>query len=350
MLPVILSGGSGTRLWPLSTPQNPKQFLPLMNPEKTLIQQTVERMKNLDFVSSPLVICNEKHLALVQKQLKAVGCLNRPVMLEPIGRNTAPAIAAAALYCAENEKDGLMCVLPSDHAIVDSEAFRTALKKARDSSLKNKYTLFGIVPTRPETGYGYIETEENRSGECAAVKSFREKPDAATASEYIKHSNYFWNSGMFVIPAKLFLQELGVMESDMLAKVEQAYKKAVKNADCIKLDHDSFESIKGNSIDYAVMEKTKKAVVVPLDAGWSDVGSWDMIWSLSAKDADKNAVNSPLFCSDSSGNYVHALNGKPVALLGIKDCVIIESESGLLIADKAYMQDVKKAAETFIKK
>src|SRR5574344_43630 len=291
MLPVILSGGSGTRLWPLSTPEVPKQFLPIMDTEKTLIQQTVERMNGLDFVSAPLVICNEKHLPLVKTQLKKIDKLHRPVMLEPIGRNTAPAITAAALYCKQNEKDGLMCVLASDHAIVNVPAFQKAVELAREAALNNKYALFGIVPDRPETGYGYIETEMNGSAKSYPVKSFREKPDAATAAKYIAQKNYFWNSGMFVIPADLLLQEMAERDGDMLSKTEAAYNNAQKDDSCIRLDKTSFESIKGNSIDYVVMEHTKNAVVVPLDAGWSDVGSWDMVWALSQKDDEQNVLN-----------------------------------------------------------
>jgi mannose-1-phosphate guanylyltransferase/mannose-1-phosphate guanylyltransferase/mannose-6-phosphate isomerase len=351
MLPVILSGGSGTRLWPLSTPEVPKQFLPIMDTEKTLIQQTVERMNGLDFVSAPLVICNEKHLPLVKTQLKKIDKLHRPVMLEPIGRNTAPAITAAALYCKENEPDGLMCVLASDHAIMNVAAFQTAVKKARDAALGNKYALFGIVPDRPETGYGYIETDMADShAESFAVKSFKEKPDAATAQQYLAAKNYFWNSGMFVIPAVLLLDEMAKVNPDMLAKVKASYATAEKNAECIRLNRESFESIEGNSIDYVIMEHTKNAVVVPLNAGWSDVGSWDMVWALSEKDENKNVMNSGTFCKDASGNYIYTTSGRPVALLGVKNCIVIESESGLLIADKRYVQDVKKAAENFLKK
>jgi mannose-1-phosphate guanylyltransferase/mannose-6-phosphate isomerase len=351
MLPVILSGGSGTRLWPLSTPDVPKQFLPLMDPEKTLIQQTVERLNGLSFVSDPLVICNEKHLPLVQKQLSSINKLHRPVMLEPIGRNTAPAITAAALYCKQHEKDGLMCVLASDHAIVNVPVFQKAVELAREAALNSKYALFGIVPDRPETGYGYIETKMNGSAKSYPVQSFREKPDAATAAKYIAQKNYFWNSGMFVIPADLLLKEMAERDGDMLSKTEAAYNNAQKDDSCIRLDKTSFESIKGNSIDYVVMEHTKNAVVVPLDAGWSDVGSWDMVWALSQKDEEQNVINSHTFCKDASGNLIYTTRpGRPVALLGIKDCIVIESESGLLIADRRYVQDVKKAAEEFIKK
>lgn len=351
MLPVILSGGSGTRLWPLSTPEVPKQFLPIMDKEKTLIQQTVERMDGLDFVSAPLVICNEKHLPLVTAQLKKINKLNRPVMLEPIGRNTAPAITAAALYCKENEADGLMCVLASDHAIMNVPAFQKAVEKARTAALANKYALFGIVPDRPETGYGYIETDMSIHGaESFPVKSFKEKPDAATAQKYLDAKNYFWNSGMFVIPAALLLQEMQVENPDMLAKVTDSYHNAQKSSECIKLERGSFESIKGNSIDYVIMEHTRNAVVVPLNAGWSDVGSWDMVWALSEKDENSNVMDDKTFCKDASGNLIYSNSGRPVALLGIQNCIVIESDSGLLIADKNYVQDVKKVAENFLTK
>jgi len=314
-----------------------------------MIQQTITRLDGLDFMSPPLVICNEKHIHLVRSQLKAVNRLSRPVMLEPAGRNTAPAITAAALYCIENEKDGLMLVLASDHTILDVPAFQKAVAAARDAASGGKYALFGIVPTRPETGYGYIETAAGSTSGILSVKAFREKPDAATAEQYVSAKNYFWNSGMFAIPAGLLLKEMQDMEPEMLAGVKNAYTKAVRTDESIRLDKESFESIKGNSIDYAVMEHTKNAVVIPLNAGWSDVGSWDMVWELSEKDDHANVTNNMAFLKDSSDNMIHTESGKPVALLGIKNCVIIESKDGLLIADKQYVQDVKKAAESFLK-
>lgn len=349
MLPVILSGGSGTRLWPLSTPDVPKQFLPLMDPDRTMIQQTITRLDGLDFMSQPLVICNEKHLPLVRSQLKAISRLGRQVMLEPAGRNTAPAIAAAALYCMENEKDGLMLVLASDHTILNIPAFQKAVTAARDAASGGKYALFGIVPTRPETGYGYIETAAADDSGVLAVEAFKEKPDEATAERYVAAKNYFWNSGMFAIPAGLLLGEMQDMEPEMLAHVKDAYAKAVCSDESIRLDKECFESIQGNSIDYAVMERTKNAVVIPLNAGWSDVGSWDMVWELSHKDDHENVTNNITFFKDASGNMIHTEDGRPVALLGIKNCVVIESKDGLLIADKQYVQEVKKAAESFLK-
>jgi mannose-1-phosphate guanylyltransferase/mannose-1-phosphate guanylyltransferase/mannose-6-phosphate isomerase len=348
MLPVILSGGSGTRLWPLSTPDVPKQFLPLMDPDHTMIQQTITRLDGLNFISAPLVICNEKHLQLVRSQLKAINHLGRQVMLEPAGRNTAPAIAAAALYCREYEKDGLMLVLASDHTILNIPAFQKAVAAARDAAASGKYALFGIVPTRPETGYGYIETAAADKSGILNVKAFKEKPNALTAGQYLAAKNYFWNSGMFAIPAALLLEEMKNMEPEMLSLVSEAYTKAVCTDEAISLDKKCFEAIKGNSIDYAVMERTKNAVVIPLNAGWSDVGSWDMVWEMSHKDDHKNVTNNITFFKDASGNMIHTEDGRPVALLGIKNCVVIESKDGLLIADKQYVQEVKKAAESFL--
>ncbi len=351
MLPVILSGGSGTRLWPLSTPEVPKQFLPLIDKNETMIQQTANRLDGLDFISAPLVICNKKHLKLVQEQLGQIQKLKRPVMLEPIGRNTAPAIAAAAFYAQEHEEDGLMLVLASDHTIQNVKAFQKAVKAAKKAAGKNQYALFGIVPTRPETGYGYIETANSENGTAAfKVKSFREKPNLNTAKKYLAAKNYFWNSGMFVLPAKLFLQELEKFDSEMFSLTKKAYEKAKVTKEFIALQKASFEKIKGNSIDYAVMEHTQNAVVIPLDAGWSDVGSWDMVWELSEKDREGNANKSDKvkpFYADAFGNLIHTQKNRPVALLGIRDCVIIESPQGLLIANKSYMQEVKAAAESF---
>ena len=349
MLPVILSGGSGSRLWPLSTPDVPKQFLPLTDAKRTMIQQTVMRLDGLDFMSSPLVICNEHHTALVRSQLSDIGKLQRPVMLEPVGRNTAPAIAAAALYCTEHEGDGLMLVLPSDATILNVPVFQKAVAKAHKAALKNKYALFGIVPTRAETGYGYIETEAGTLEDTRPVKAFKEKPDEATARRYVTEGNYFWNSGMFAIPAELYLAEIKAFAPEMLSHVKDAYKNAERTDTAIQLNKSDFEAIQSNSIDYAVMEHTKNAVVIPLDAGWSDVGSWNMVWELSEKDELGNAANGIAFFKDASGNLIHTENGKAVALLGIKNCAVIESKDGLLIADMQYVQEVKKAAERFLK-
>ena len=253
MLPVILSGGSGSRLWPLSTPDVPKQFLPLTDAKQTMIQQTVMRLDGLDFISSPLVICNEHHTALVRSQLSDIGKLQRPAMLEPVGRNTAPAIAAAALYCREHEGDGLMLVLPSDATILNVSAFQKAVAKAHKAALKNKYALFGIVPTRAETGYGYIETEEGTLEDVRPVKAFKEKPDEATARRYVAEGNYFWNSGIFAIPAELYLAEIKAFAPEMLSHVKDAYKNAERTDTAVKLNKSDFEAIEGNSIDYAVM-------------------------------------------------------------------------------------------------
>ncbi|MBQ9494143.1 MAG: mannose-1-phosphate guanylyltransferase/mannose-6-phosphate isomerase [Treponema sp.] len=349
MLPVILSGGAGSRLWPLSTPAVPKQFLPLMDAKQTMIQQTIMRLDGLDFMSPPLVICNAQHLPLVQSQLSEIDKLQRPVMLEPASKNTAPAIAAAALYCKAHEDDGLMLVLPSDHTILNIDAFQSAVAAARNAAAKNTYALFGIVPARAETGYGYIETEACTDNNAKIVKAFKEKPDEATAKKYVAAGNYYWNSGMFAIPAELFLHEMELFNADTIALVKESYEHAEHSDAAITLSKTSFEKINGNSIDYAIMEKTKNAVVVPLDAGWSDVGSWNMVWELSHKDASGNAANNPAFFKDASGNLIYAEDKRPVALLGIKDCVVIESKDGLLIADMHYVQEVKTAAERLTK-
>lgn len=322
-----------------------------MDAKRTMIQQTVMRLHGLDFMSEPLVICNETHVPLVKAQLSAISKTKRALMIEPCPKNTAPAIAAAALYCAENERDGLMLVLPSDHTILNIASFQKAVKKARELAKQNKYVLFGVVPRHAETGYGYIEAEEK---ECSPgvkkVKAFKEKPCAKIAELYVKRKNYFWNSGIFVIPAKLFLDELSRFDSGMLSYVKRAYAHAKKTANSISLCKTEFEKIKGNSIDYAVMEKTENALVLPLDAGWSDVGSWNMVWELSEKDAMGNVVNAESFCKDASGNFIYTEDGKPIVLLGIKNCTVIESKNGLLIADMHYVQDVKNAALAFSRK
>ncbi|MBP3709540.1 MAG: mannose-1-phosphate guanylyltransferase/mannose-6-phosphate isomerase [Treponema sp.] len=347
MLPVILSGGAGTRLWPISRPDKPKQFLPLIDAQ-TMIQQTIARISGLDFMSAPLVICNEQHLSLVQSQLAGIADIR--IMLEPVGRNTAPAITAAALYCEAHEQDGLMLVLSSDHVIKNKDAFQKAVAAARLAAMKNKYALFGIVPTHAETGYGYIETEIMASSHALTVKAFKEKPDAATAKKYVSQKNYFWNSGMFTIPAKLFLTEIAQFEPHMHTLVKAAYEHAAHSNTVIKLDATSFEKIKGTSIDYAVMEHTKNAVVIPLDAGWSDVGSWNSVWEFSQKDNNGNAATGNVFFKNAHNNLVRTENSKPIMLLGMQDCIVIESNDVLLIADKHAAQEVKSIAELFTKK
>lgn len=352
MLPVILSGGVGTRLWPLSTQEMPKQFLSLVGNE-SMIKQTVNRIENISFMSKPLVVCNEEHVSLVQKEFESAQGVD--ILLEPARKNTAPAILAAAFYCLENESDGIMLVLPSDHVILKKDVFQNAIRIAYEDAKKNKYALFGIVPLTPETGYGYIEADTNSSAKTFPVKAFKEKPNLETAQKYISAKNYFWNSGMFTIPASLLISEMEKFCPEMFDLVKKSYENSSleKSSDCgkiKKLDKTFFEKIKGDSIDYAVMEKTTNANVVPLDAAWSDVGSWNMVWELSEKDSNGNAHSNKTFFYNAKNNLVKTQHNLPVAVIGLDDCVIVESSSGIVIAKKDCVQSVKDAVDFFAKK
>ncbi|MBQ9630959.1 MAG: mannose-1-phosphate guanylyltransferase [Treponema sp.] len=346
MLPVILSGGSGTRLWPLSTPSLPKQFLNIVG-NTSMIEQTISRVSGISYMSSPLVICNKNHEKLVKEKLSKTNDLK--IMLEPYAKNTAPAILASAFYCEENEKDGIMLVLPSDHAISNISSFRQNVKLAHKIAKKNKYALFGVNPTHPETGYGYIETERTtqffdvtKNANILKVKAFKEKPDVKTAKRYITKKNYFWNSGMFAIPAKLFIQEMQEFENEMFVLVKKSYEKAKIEKNVISLGGPDFKKISGTSIDYAVMEKTKNAYLLPLSCKWNDVGSWNAVWELANKDKNGNATNTRSFFYEAKNNLVRTKNNVPVALLGLDDCIILESDKGFVVAKKDFAGTIKE--------
>jgi mannose-1-phosphate guanylyltransferase / mannose-6-phosphate isomerase len=288
MIPVILSGGSGTRLWPLSRGQFPKQFLPLIS-DYTLLQETVLRLNGVAEMQAPIAICNEDHRFMLAEQLWEIGVKPAAMILEPIGKNTAPAVAMAALT-AESEDDVLL-VLPADHVISNLEAFHHAIDQARVLAEQGRLVTFGIVPTEPETGYGYIKRDKLQQGNAFNVAAFVEKPDLDTAKYYLESGDYFWNSGMFAFRAGSFLQELNKFNPDILLACQQALNAAKVDLDFIRLDKKLFSACPADSIDYAVMEKTDKAVVIPLDAGWNDVGSWSALWDVADKDEFGNAIS-----------------------------------------------------------
>lgn len=333
--PVILSGGSGSRLWPLSTSEIPKQFLKLTN-NFTMIQNTLLRLKGVE-CSAPIISCNENHRFLVAEQLSEVSDKKPKILLEPVAKNTAPAIAAACCAALNEDKNAIVAVFPSDHVIADEEKFRAAIKIAAEKALEGYLVTFGIVPTFPSTGYGYIKGNDN-------LEKFVEKPCLEKAEEYIASGQYSWNSGMFVFKASTFLSELEKFEPEMEMLSKQSYENAVVENDFIRLDKKSFEKIKGNSIDYAVMEHTKKGKVVKLDAGWSDVGSWAALWDINKKDEHGNVLKGKALMLDTKNSYVHSVK-KPIAVIGLRDIVIVESENTILVAAKDKVQDVKKAAE-----
>ena len=287
MIPVILSGGSGSRLWPLSRKNKPKQFLTLFN-DSSMFQSTLTRLNGLDSLEAPLIVCNNEHRFMVAEQLQEIGLEANGIILEPCARNTAPAIALAALKAMDKGEDPLLLVLAADHLISNVESFHKAIEQARILAEQDKLVTFGIQPQSAHTGYGYIEAEEK--SQPSSVKRFIEKPDLATAESYLSAGNFFWNSGMFLFKASAYIKELARFSPEMLSACKQSLEKAVIDLDFVRVDPELFEQSPSDSIDYAVMEKTDKAMVVPLDAGWSDVGSWSSLWEAFSRDADQNVL------------------------------------------------------------
>ena len=335
--PVIMAGGSGTRLWPLSRAGHPKQFLAL-NGDKTMLQQAAERLSDLP-TSESITICNEVHRFFVAEQLREVDALGK-IILEPVGRNTAPAIALAALL--EKEDDPLFLVLPADHIITDQDAFTDAVMKAVPLAEAGKLVTFGIVPSEPHTGYGYIETGDPVDGAYSVV-SFKEKPDTATAAEYLGRGGYYWNSGMFLFKASRYLQELKAYRPDITAACQEAVVSTSPDLDFIRIDAEVFLACPDDSIDYAVMEKTSEAVVVPMNAGWNDVGSWSSLWDVRDKDDSGNATAGDVMLLDTTNSFVRA-DEKLVALVGLDDVVVVSTKDATLVARKDRVQEAKVIA------
>ncbi len=335
--PVLLSGGSGTRLWPLSREAYPKQFLPLVG-EETMLQATWERVGPLS-AQAPIVVANELHRFLVAEQLRQVGAPVPRILLEPVGRNTAPAIAVAALQALADGGDPLLLVLPSDHVVANVDAFRAAVRQASAVANDGALVTFGIVPTAPETGFGYIEGGGAGDG-VRAVKRFVEKPDAQTAQQYLDAGGYYWNSGMFLFRASRVLEELERFRPDIVAACRAAFDAARCDGDFVRLDGEAFAACPSDSIDYAVMERTDAAMVLPVDIGWNDVGSWSALWDVTQRDAQGNAHHGDVIAVDSRNSYAYAR--RLVALVGVDDLVVVETDDAVLVARKDRVQQVKE--------
>jgi len=333
--PVLLSGGSGTRLWPLSREAYPKQFLALAG-DDTMLQATWRRVADLAD-AAPIVVAGEEHRFLVAEQLRQVGAPTPAILLEPMGRNTAPAIAAAAMQALREGDDPLLLVLPSDHVVGDADAFRAAVRKAMPAAERGALVTFGIVPDAPETGFGYIQAEQGEG--VQRVLRFVEKPDAVTAQTYLDAGGYYWNSGMFLLRASRYLDELQRFRPDIVAAVRAAFDAAARDGDFIRLDKAAFAACPGDSIDYAVMEKTDAAMVLPVDIGWNDVGSWSALWDVSEQDGDGNAHHGDVIAIDSRNSYAYAR--RLVALVGVEDLVVVETDDAVLVARKDRVQQVK---------
>ena len=335
IVPVILSGGSGTRLWPLSRETYPKQFLTLVG-DRTMLQSTWLRVAPIS-QSAPIIVANEEHRFVAAEQLQAVGVKPSAILLEPVGRNTAPAIAVAALEATRDGGDALLLVLPSDHVIRDEQAFRTAVATAAVAAETGKLVTFGIVPSGPETGYGYIKAAGGEG--VRPVEQFVEKPDLETARRYVDSGEYFWNSGMFLFKASRYLEELAQFQPKMLEACRKAWELAKRDHDFIRLDKQAFEASPSDSIDYTVMEKTHDAVVLPLDAGWSDVGSWSALREVSPQDENGNAHRGDVIQIDCHNTY--AYGDRLIAMIGLDDVVVVETPDAVLVGRGDRIQQVK---------
>jgi len=340
MIPVILSGGSGTRLWPLSRALHPKQFLTLHGKNSSLFQNTLKRLEGLDHIETPLIVANTEHRFLAAEQLLEIGISNATILLEPEGRNTAPALAAAALTAQARDNEALLLVLPADHVIREPERFHEAVKAGSAAARDGKLVVFGIVPDSAETGYGYIR-RGGRSGDAIApVAAFVEKPGADQAAKFLASGEYFWNSGMFLFRADRYLAELAEYAPEVLEAARNACENAQRDLDFTRLDADAFRRSPSISIDYAVMEHTRDAVVVPLDAGWSDVGSWSALAAATEADADGNVLSGDTLVEDTKRCLVRS-ESRLVATLGLRDHIVVETADAILVADSRRAQDVK---------
>jgi len=342
--PIIMAGGTGSRLWPLSRELYPKQFLTVSG-EQSMLQQTVARLTGIKH-TPPVLICNEEHRFIAAEQMRLGGYKHGGIILEPVGRNTAPAIALAAIQAINNANEGeepILLVLAADHIIENEQAFVESVNKAQPLAEQGKLVTFGIVPTAPETGYGYIKSGI-QEGDAFTVSEFVEKPDYETAKKYLASDDYYWNSGMFLFKASRYIEELAMFAPEILDVCQRAIAAPSKDFEFVRVDEVIFSTCPNNSIDYAVMEKSADVVVVPMDAGWSDVGSFSALWDIAQKDEDQNVIKGDVLTVDSTNNYIYAEN-KLVSTVGVDNLVIIETKDAILVANKDKVQEVKKIVE-----
>jgi mannose-1-phosphate guanylyltransferase / mannose-6-phosphate isomerase len=341
--PVIMSGGAGSRLWPLSRQLYPKQLLPLAG-ERTMIQETARRVQGPGF-AAPMAVCNQEHRFLIAEQLRENGGAAPTIVLEPVGRNTAPVAAIASLMLAEQDPSALILLMPADHVVLDKDAFQKAVSIAAEAARTGAIVTFGIAPKSPETGYGYIQRGDASSAAGSfQVRRFEEKPDRETAQRYIDTGEYYWNGGIFLFSAKAYLDELTKLEPKIVESCREAVAKGRRDLDFFRLDEQSFTACPSKSIDYAVMEHTKRAAMVPVDMGWSDVGSWQSLWEIAARDGSGNAIEGDVVAVNVSNSYLRS-EGPLLAAVGFDDLVVVATQDAVLVTRRGATQDVKKLVE-----
>ena len=344
IIPVILSGGSGTRLWPLSRKMHPKQLLPLVN-ETTMLQDTITRLTGSPDIDHAVIICNDDYRFMVAEQVKETDITTNEIILEPAGRNTAPAIALAAFNAIRDGEDPVLLVLPADHVIADVDTFQSAMQIGKQQSEAGKLVTFGVVPDMPETGFGYIKAQTTgKSENCYEVDQFVEKPDAETAATYVTDGNYYWNSGMFMFRASVYLEALQQHSPEICQASQAAFNAATRDMDFIRVGKEEFETCPSDSIDYAVMEKVDNAVVIPVDIGWSDVGSWSALHDVGDVDTEGNMLIGDVRSGLTSNSYVRA-NNRLVVTLGVDNMIVVDTDDALLVANRDNVQDIKSIVE-----
>ena len=348
IVPVILAGGSGTRLWPLSRQSYPKQFLYLVDQQFTMLQLTLKRLENLSQqVLPPIIVCNEDHRFIVAEQLRQIDITHASIILEPFAKNTAPAITLAALQAQElyPEQDVSLLVLSADHYIADIPAFQHSILLAEQQAQLQKLVVFGVKPTEPHTGYGYIQLgEQIKEKSTYKLDKFVEKPDLQTAGHYVSSQNYLWNSGMFMFQTQLFLQELKLHQADIYECCINAWQHKTTDLDFIRIGSQEFQQCPENSIDYAIMENTAQGVVVCLDVGWNDLGSWSSLWQSNQKDENQNVIFGDVLAEQSQRNYVYS-SSRLVTVLGVENLIIVETKDAILVAHQDKSQEIKKVVE-----
>jgi mannose-1-phosphate guanylyltransferase/mannose-6-phosphate isomerase len=335
---VLLSGGVGSRLWPVSREAYPKQFLPLAS-ENSMLVDTLKRSDGLES-GAPIVVCNDEHRFIVAEQLRELGIADGEIVLEPVGRNTAPAVAVAALQALKSDDNAMLLVLPADHLIQDVAAFTSAVSDALPLARAGHLVTFGVVPTRAETGYGYIHRGKAMEGSASSIDRFVEKPDADTAQAYLDSGEYLWNSCMFLLGADSYLRELERLAPEMIAACTEALAGASADLDFVRLDATAFAKCPGDSIDYAVMEKTQQGAVVALDCGWTDVGAWSALWEVGEQDGDGNVLHGDVLVDGCSNNYLRS-ESRLIAATGVENLVVVETPDAILVGNKNSVQNVK---------